>query len=152
MGARRTARERVLQALYQLDMSGGSPEEALAAAFESGGEADLKPEAVAGPKKDAEEPQARAFAEQLLSGVLENLEEIDGLIETHSHNWRIERMARIDRNILRLGIYELQHRDDIPRKVTLNEAVELGKAFGAEGSSSFINGLLDRVAVALGKK
>lgn len=141
MGARRTARERALQALYQLDMSGGSARDALNSAWES--------VAAEMPKPD---PAAIAFAEELVQGVVTHLAAIDALIEEHSHNWRIERMDRIDRNVLRLAIFELKHRDDIPRKVTLNEAVELGKLFGTEGSSAFINGLLDRVAVALGKK
>lgn len=141
MGARRTARERALQALYQLDMSGGSAEDALNAAWES--------VASEMPKPD---PAAIEFARDIVSGVVGNLKEIDGLIEEHSHNWRIDRMDRIDRNVLRLAIWELKYRDDIPRKVTLNEAIELGKTFGTEGSSAFVNGLLDRVAVALGKK
>ncbi len=141
MGARRTARERALQALYQLDMSGGRPDEALAGAWES--------VATEMPKPD---PAAIEFAQQLVEGVVKNLAEIDGLIETHSHNWRLDRMDRIDRNVLRLAVFELRYRDDIPRKVSLNEAVELGKTFGTEGSSAFVNGLLDRVAMALGKK
>lgn len=141
MGARRTARERALQALYQLDMSGGNPEEALSSAWES--------VAVEEPKPD---PAAITFARALVDGVVTNLKVIDALIEEHSHNWRIDRMDRIDRNVLRLAIFELKFRDDIPRKVTLNEAIELGKLFGTEGSSAFVNGLLDRVAVALGKK
>lgn len=141
MGARRTGRERALQALYQLDMSGGTPEDALASAWESVA-AEL-------PKPD---PAAVTFARELVMGVVGNLATIDALIEEHSHNWRIDRMDRIDRNVLRLAIYELKYRDDIPRKVTLNEAIELGKTFGTEGSSAFVNGLLDRVAVALGKK
>ena len=141
MGARRTARERALQALYQLDMSGGSAEDALNAAWES--------VASEMPKPD---PAAIEFARDIVSGVVGNLKEIDGLIEEHSHNWRIDRMDRIDRNVLRLAIWELKYRDDIPRTVTLNEAIELGKTFGTEGSSAFVNGLLDRVAVALGKK
>jgi N utilization substance protein B len=83
--------------------------------------------------------------------VQEHNAEIDALIESHSHNWRVDRMARIDRNVLRLAIYELKYRSDIPRNVTLNEAIELGKIFGAEGSSAFINGLLDKIAAALEK-
>jgi transcription antitermination protein NusB len=86
-----------------------------------------------------------------VTGVREHLTEIDALIEEHSHNWRLDRMSKIDRNVLRLGIFELKHRADIPRKVTINEAVELGKTFGTEESSAFINGLLDRVAVAINK-
>lgn len=141
MGARRTARERALQALYQLDMSGGTPEDALTSAWESVA-ADI-------PKPD---PAAVDFARELVLGVVGNLAAIDALIEEHSHNWRIERMDRIDRNVLRLAIFELKHREDIPRKVTINEAVELARTFGTEASSAFINGLVDRVAVALGKK
>jgi transcription antitermination protein NusB len=141
MGARRTARERVLQALYQLDMSGGSPEDALTAAWDS--------IAAEMPRPD---PAAKEFARELIDGVVANLREIDALIEEHSHNWRLDRMDRIDRNVIRLAVFELKFREDIPRKVSINEAVELGKLFGTEGSSSFINGLLDRIAVALGKK
>lgn len=141
MGARRTARERAVQALYQLDMSGGTPQDALSAAWES--------VAAEIPKPD---PAAIEFARELVEGVVKNLAGIDALIEEHSHNWRIERMDRIDRNVLRLSIFELKFREDIPRKVTINEAVELGRLFGTEGSSAFINGLLDRVALALGKK
>lgn len=141
MGARRTARERALQALYQLDMSGGTAEDALTSAWESVAN-DI-------PKPD---PAALTFARELVLGVVQHLAEVDQLIEEHSHNWRIERMDRIDRNVLRLAIFELKYRDDIPRKVTINEAVELARTFGTEASSAFINGLVDRVAVALGKK
>ncbi|NOK19914.1 transcription antitermination factor NusB [Corallococcus carmarthensis] len=140
MGARRTARERALQALYQLEMAqGATSREALDSAWAASAE-DGKPE-----------PDAVKFAKELVEGVEANREEIDGLIERHSHNWRLDRMSRIDRNVLRLGIFELKYRPDIPRKVTINEAVELGKNFGTEESSAFVNGLLDRVAVALGK-
>ncbi len=140
MGARRAGRERALQALFQLDNSAGlSAESALESAWAAS--ADEAPR----------EPAAHAFALDLVTGVRANLAEIDALIEEHSHNWRIDRMSKIDRNVLRIGIYELKHRVDIPRKVTLNEAIELGKAFGTVESSAFINGLLDRVAVALQK-
>lgn len=141
MGARRTGRERALQALYQLDMSGGAPEDALTSAWES--------VAAEIPKPD---PAAVDFARELVLGVVQHLSTVDELIGEHSHNWRLERMDRIDRNVLRLAVYELKYRDDIPRKVTINEAVELAKTFGTEQSSAFINGLVDRVAVALGKK
>jgi N utilization substance protein B len=139
MGARRTARERALQALYQLDMAKGTAQDALASAWASE------------PAEGQPDPEAIQFAEALVQGVLEHLVEIDAVIEANSHNWRVDRMARIDRNVLRLGIYELKYREDIPRNVTLNEAIELGKMFGAEGSSAFINGLLDRIAASLEK-
>ena len=89
---------------------------------------------------------------ELVEGVRTHQAEIDRLIEQHSHNWRLDRMSRIDRNVLRLGVFELKYRPDIPKKVSLNEAVELGKNFGTEESSAFVNGLLDRVAAALGKQ
>src|SRR5438874_143636 len=104
MGTRRTARERALQALYQLDVSpGASVAEALESAFmvrESAG-ADESP-------RDAE---THGFALELVDGVRAHLMEIDELIEKHSHNWRLDRMSRIDRNVLRLGIFELKYRD-----------------------------------------
>ncbi|HLM44940.1 MAG TPA: transcription antitermination factor NusB [Myxococcaceae bacterium] len=139
MGARRTARERALQALYQLEMTPGSIGEALESAWAAAEEARKEPEAV-------------KFAQELVEGVMDHRAEIDRLIEQHSHNWRLDRMGRIDRNVLRLGVFELKYRPDIPKKVSLNEAVELGKNFGTEESSAFVNGLLDRVAAALGKQ
>lgn len=146
MGARRTARERALQALYGMEMSRANPGDALEQAWVS---ASQDPDA----KKDADaDPAAKKFALELVEGVSAHLKEIDDLLQEHSHNWRLDRMSRIDRNVLRLAVFELMHRDDIPRKVTINEAIELGKNFGNEESSSFINGLLDRIAVALGKQ
>jgi transcription antitermination protein NusB len=140
MGARRTGRERALQALYQLEMTpGSSVYEALSSAWSASTE-DGKPD-----------PEAVRFAQELVDGVQKHRDEVDQLIEKHSHNWRLDRMSRIDRNVLRLGVFELKYRPDIPKKVSINEAVELGKNFGTEESSAFVNGLLDRVAVALGK-
>ena len=140
MGARRTGRERALQALYQLEMAEGSTSsEALASAWSASAE-EGKPD-----------PDAVKFAQELVDGVRSHQTEIDELIEKHSHNWRLDRMSRIDRNVLRVGVFELKYRPDIPKKVSINEAVELGKNFGTEESSAFVNGLLDRVAVALGK-
>jgi N utilization substance protein B len=140
MGARRIARERALQALYQLDVAQGSATEALASAWASAADE--------GPPN----PEAEQFALVLVNGVVEHLAEIDALIAEHSHNWRLDRMARVDRNVLRLATYELKYCGEIPRNVTLNEAIELGKLFGTEESSGFINGLLDRLAVALDKQ
>jgi len=138
MGARRTARERALQALYQVEMTPGP----ILAALE---------DAWAAAEVANKEAEAVKFARELAEGVMAHRKEIDQLIEAHSHNWRLDRMSRIDRNVLRLGVFELKYRPDIPKKVSLNEAVELGKNFGTEESSAFVNGLLDRVAGALGK-
>lgn len=139
MGARRTARERALQALYQLEMADVAADDALAAAWAASTDAD---------KVD---PETQRFAKELVGGVRAHLAEIDGLIREYTHHWRIDRMARIDRNVLRIGIFELKYRPDIPRSVSIDEAVELGKRYGTEDSSSFVNGLLDRIAQALGK-
>ena len=132
MGSRTKARECALQALYQLDTSGGNPIDVLngiLAHFEEQPDADT----------------AR-FAEALVKGVQTERREIDELIQKSSTHWKLDRMARVDRNILRLGVYELLRRDDVPIRVTLNEAIELGKKFGSEESSAFVNGVLDRIA------
>jgi N utilization substance protein B len=85
------------------------------------------------------------FAEQIVLGVQEHLQEIDRLIEKYSENWRLDRISLIDRNILRMAIFELLYCEEIPPKVTLNEAIDLGKRFGTDDSGSFINGILDRI-------
>jgi transcription antitermination protein NusB len=91
------------------------------------------------------------FADSLVRGFAEVREEIDAKIRSVSRHWRLERMSRVDRNIIRLGAYELMHATDIPRRVTLNEAVELAKRFGNEESPAFVNGVLDRIADEVGK-
>ena len=88
---------------------------------------------------------------ELVEGVFKNKDEIDALIDETSENWKIDRMAVVDRNILRFSVYELLYVDDIPPSVTMNEAIELAKRYGAEDSPSFINGILDKIA-ALGDK
>ena len=88
----------------------------------------------------------KEFSQKIVSGVCQHEEEIDVIIEHYSEHWRLKRMAIVDRNILRLAIFELMFCDDIPPKVVLNEAVELGKKFGSDKSGSFVNGILDKVA------
>jgi N utilization substance protein B len=131
MGSRTKARECALQALYQLDTSGGEPRDVLRGILAHFEEA------------DAETTQ---FAEQLVRGVRSEQPQIDELIQKSSTHWKLDRMARVDRNILRLGVYELLRRGDVPVRVTLNEAVELGKKYGSEESSAFVNGVLDKIA------
>lgn len=139
MGSRRTGRERALQALYQLDQNEkATPTDAVEAAW-------------AASDDQPRDETAHTFATELVAGVRANQPELDALIEQHSQNWRLERMQRVDRNVLRLGVFELKHRDDIPRKVTINEAIELAKTFGTEDSAAFINGVLDRIAIAVNK-
>jgi transcription antitermination protein NusB len=96
--------------------------------------------------------EGREYADQLVRGVREGAEKLDERIRAASQNWRLERMARIDRNALRLGTYELLTRSDVPRAVVLDEAVELAKRFGGEESSKFVNGVLDRIADDLGRQ
>lgn len=98
------------------------------------------------------DPEGRPYADTILRGVAERTEEIDERIAAASQNWRVERMSRVDRNLLRLGTWELMIRPDVPRAVVLDEAVELAKAFGTEESSAFVNGVLDRIANDLGRK
>jgi transcription antitermination factor NusB len=126
---RTRARELALQALYQLDLR-----------------PDLAPEDISEfLRTNAEDPNVLRFAQQLVDGCREHLEEIDGLIRAVAENWDIRRMAVVDRNILRLSVYEMKHMDDIPPKVSINEAVELGKRYSTVSSGSFINGILDRI-------
>jgi N utilization substance protein B len=91
------------------------------------------------------------FADELVVGCAKAQEQLDAKIRGVSKHWRLERMARVDRNIIRLATFELMHLPEIPRRVTLNEAVELAKRFGNEESPAFVNGVLDRIADDLGK-
>lgn len=91
------------------------------------------------------DPQVKTFTERILTGIESNLEPIDLLISKYATNWQIKRMAAIDRNILRIGTFELLYADDIPPKVAINEAVELAKRYGDMESSKFVNGVLDKI-------
>ncbi|MFZ5453182.1 MAG: transcription antitermination factor NusB [Thermodesulfobacteriota bacterium] len=93
-----------------------------------------------------------AYLLQLVEGVATHLEELDALIARHSEHWRLERMAAVDRNLLRLAAYELLYEPKIPPKVVINEAVELAKLYGTEVSGAFVNGILDRLRVAAGRE
>ena len=88
---------------------------------------------------------ARDFSERIIRGIEQHQEELDRIIERYSSNWKIDRMAHVDRNILRIAVYELLFCDDIPPKVAINEAIDIGKKYGSEDSGAFINGVLDRV-------
>jgi transcription antitermination protein NusB len=130
MSTRRRSREVAFQLLFQLDASGAAEKEVVElfrASFAEGGLPD-------------------EFSVALFSAVAAHLPELDGVIEKASDNWRLERMSRVDRNILRIGVHELTSSADVPARVAINEAVELAKRFGAADSASFVNGILDRVA------
>lgn len=98
---------------------------------------------------DCESPEAKTFAADLVLGVTGSLEQIDGVIGKHSDNWKLSRIAKVELAILRLALYEILHRQDIPLKVAINEAIELAKGFGDENSRGFVNGILDAVARAV---
>jgi transcription antitermination protein NusB len=149
--SRRRAREVALQVLYSLDVN---PEVAPAAAIVqyfdrfagADGEDGDEGEAPAGERLD------RPFLEALVHGVSERRAEIDERLGQLSRNWRVERIARVERNILRMALFELEYRDDVPARVTLNEAIELAKTFGAADAPAFVNGLLDSALHAPGSK
>lgn len=129
MSKRRKSREAALQALYQLELNPDSSGENVSVFYDNFRiNLDL-----------------RNFASELYRGVKANRDKIDELIESSSENWRIERMAKIDLNILRLAIYEIMYLKDIPISVTINEAVEIGKKFGSEDTPAFLNGILDHL-------
>jgi transcription antitermination factor NusB len=133
VGHRHKARVLALQVLYQLDLTQDPMEESLALLCDG-----------------SQAPgDVRSFARALVEGVRENVTEIDRLIQASSEHWRVERMALVDRNILRLAVYELLFRPDTPARVVIDEAIDLGKEFGAEESGAFINGVLDHVSASL---
>ena len=129
MGKRRKSREFALQALYQWNITREGALRILG---------QFRAHFLA-------EAEGDEFGEQIVIGVLEHCGQIDQLIEQYSEHWRLDRMSMIDRTILRIATFELLYRDDIPAKVTLNEAIDLGKRFGSTDSGSFINGILDRI-------
>ena len=129
MKKRTRARELALQFLYQLDLRGDELLE------------EVKPW-LASEERDAETTR---FALRLIEGTFENWDEIDRSVQAVAQNWNIARMAVVDRNVLRLATYELVHCPDIPPKVAINEAIELGKRFSTQNSGAFINGILDKI-------
>jgi N utilization substance protein B len=137
-GTRRRGREVALQVLYQLDVQGAlSAEQGLAAFF---GHLNWQEDEL----RLSFSPEEKAFVEHLVHGVREHLESIDDSIARASRNWRLDRMARVDRNLLRLAVFELRHSKDVPGRVALNEAIEIAKRFGTAESPAFVNGILDR--------
>ncbi|MGH7270463.1 MAG: transcription antitermination factor NusB [Polyangiaceae bacterium] len=137
MGARHSGREAALQMLFQMEHTAADPDIVIELFWRSFA-------------ADAD-PEGRAYADAAVHGVAETRPGLDTHIAGASAHWRLERMSRVDRNVLRLGTWELAHRPDIPRAVILDEAVELAKAFGTDDSGAFVNGVLNHVADALGR-
>jgi N utilization substance protein B len=133
MGTRRQARELAMQALFYMDMQKDASEEML---------------------KDfcdcfCPSKKSRPFLIRLVTGVLGTKGRIDALVERFSQNWKISRMSCVDRNVMRIAVYEMLYCDDIPPKVSINEAIDIGKKFGTQESGAFINGIMDSIRGAL---
>ena len=123
-------RELALKALYRIDICGGASSDDLAALFETA----------------ATDTQIRVFANALIDGVRKEERELDKQIADALEHWSVKRLSRIDHNILRIAVFELLHMPDVPARVTIDEAIELAKTYGDEGSGRFVNGVLDHIA------
>lgn len=133
MGTRRLSRERALQALFYMDMHRDPVEDPVAQFCSS----------------FAPDKPTQPFFHRLVDGVRENRKRIDTVIEQFSSNWKLSRMSCVDRNVLRIAVFELLFCADIPPKVTINEAIDVGKRFGTDESGAFINGILDSIRLAM---
>jgi len=136
MGNRRKSRELAMQALFYMDMSRDDSKELLDRFCKN-----FNPSSATLP-----------FFLKLVKGVMHSRPEVDAIIERFSSNWKLSRMPAVDRNVMRIAVYELLCCPDIPYKVSLNEAIDIGKKFGTEESGAFINGILDSIRIALEKK
>jgi N utilization substance protein B len=135
MGARTGGREAALKMLFALEASQTDLDTAIGLFWrEFGGD-----------------PETRPYADESVRGVLDQRDDLDETIRIASDNWRIERMTRVDRNVLRLGTWELKYKTDVPRAVILDEAIELAKRYGSEESGAFVNGVLNQIAENLGR-
>jgi len=130
LGIRRNARVLALSVLYQVDLKPGESVD------------DIFYYTL---MMDEHEVRVVRYAQKLVQGVLEHREEIDRLIGEHADNWTVARMATVDRNVLRLSLFEMKYLDDIPKNVSINEAVEIAKLYSTEKSGEFVNGVLDRI-------
>lgn len=136
MRKRTLARESALKILYRIEVSRESVESSIEDFW----------------SREKLSKEVKDFADALIRGVCENLSGIDSMISRYALNWEIKRIALIDKNILRIGIYELLYRDDIPPKVSINEAIDLAKRYGDIDSGKFVNGIMDKVRAVECKK
>ena len=133
---RRKAREYALQLLFQLDIRKEKPSATVLKHFWAEHDADQ---------------EVRDFAEEIVKGTFKHVTKINSVIHQCAKNWSLDRMAVVDRNVLRMAVYEILYRIDIPSSVTINEAIEIAKKYGTDGSGAFVNGILDGVARLTGK-
>ncbi|HEY8421252.1 MAG TPA: transcription antitermination factor NusB [Thermoclostridium sp.] len=132
--SRRITRESAMKLLYQFQLRDDDIEEQISLFLD---------------ETEGLENLDKEFFLDVIHGVINNKEEIDGLIQTHSKGWKLERMPKVDLAIMRLAVYELKYRKDIPMNVSINEAVELAKKYGGEQSKNFINGVLGKIVTKL---
>lgn len=130
MGRRHQARELALKVLFELE---SDPKDAAAALRYRAGE-------------EAADPEVERFATNLVAGVESNLDKLDGLIAAASHNWRLDQMAKVDRIILRIAVYEIAVSHEVPVRAAINESIELARTFSGEEAARFVNGVLGKVA------
>jgi transcription antitermination protein NusB len=130
MGPRRKAREYALQMLFQWDITHDAIDQIATVFFQNHAE---------------ESPVVADFARELVTGTVENVEQIDRLIARHAEHWRLDRMATVDRNLLRMATQEFLHDKETPKTVVINEAIEIARRFSAQESPQFINGILDSI-------
>ena len=154
MGKRREARERAVQFLFQYDLNPpDNIDAALAEFWDTQRAAAISEEKAPAnwgqpvelPPPSVDEAAVRLFADPLIRGAVTHRDEADAVIQKHAKNWDLHRIAAVDRNILRLAIFEMLHRDDIPPVVSINEAVDIAKKFSTQDSGKFVNGILDKV-------
>jgi transcription antitermination protein NusB len=130
MGPRRKAREYALQMLFQWDITHDLIDQIAVTFFQN---------------QDQEAPEIVAFARELATGTIEHVEEIDVIIRRHAENWRLDRMAVVDRNVLRMATQEFLYDKETPKTVVINEAIEIARRFSTQESPQFINGILDSI-------
>jgi len=130
MGPRRKAREYALQMLFQWDITRDTIDQVAATFFQN---------------QEQDAPAVLDFALQLVTGTVEHVEEIDRLIQRHAEHWRLDRMATVDRNLLRLATQEFLYDKETPKTVVINEAIEIARRFSSQESPQFINGILDSI-------
>jgi N utilization substance protein B len=136
MSSRRKSREFAMQMLYQWEICGYTPAQVQATFFSS----------------NRADTEVEGFARDLFEGAVAEIDVLDRLVREHAENWRLERMAAVDRNILRVALYELLHHPETPAAAVINEALELARRFSGQGSVEFVNGVLDGIRKALPPK
>jgi N utilization substance protein B len=135
MGVRREGREAVVQYLYQRDLNPTSEFADLAVFYKMRGLS----------------PSARRFSDVLIRGIISHQDEIDAVIRAHSAHYELHRISAVDRNVLRLAIYEMLHCPEVPPVVSINEGIEIARKYSTEESSKFVNGILDQIRITLGR-